>query len=228
MELLLVSEIETLRQNSAMHLDHVSYATSHDTVIDVVQRIGSQLGASFIDGGIHPQFGTRNFILPLKNSRYIEVVCPLDHPAADKTPFGQLVTKKVEAGGGWLSWVVAVDDLVPIEKMLERTAVDGHRKKPDGNDLFWRQIGVLDTLDQASNPFFIQWKSESHPSTERDSNISLSSIEIYGEPKTLSSRYGLNGFFTSGDVEFNWLSDEEESGIESISFSTQNGLVRID
>ncbi|MFM8841739.1 MAG: VOC family protein, partial [Actinomycetota bacterium] len=46
-----------------MQLDHVSYATSHDSVIDVVQRIGSQLGASFIDGGIHPQFGTRNFIL---------------------------------------------------------------------------------------------------------------------------------------------------------------------
>ena len=211
-----------------MHLDHVSYATSHDTVIDVVQRIGSQLGASFIDGGIHPQFGTRNFILPLKNSRYIEVVCPLDHPAADKTPFGQLVSKKVEAGGGWLSWVVAVDDLAPIEKMLERNAVEGHRRKPDGNDLFWRQIGVLDTLDQASNPFFIQWKSQSHPSTERESSISLSSIEIYGQPTTLSSRYGLNGFFTSGDVDFTWLSDDEETGIESISFSTQNGLVRID
>ncbi len=211
-----------------MHLDHVSYATSHDTVIDVVQRIGSQLGASFIDGGIHPQFGTRNFILPLKNSRYIEVVCPLDHPAADKTPFGQLVSKKVEAGGGWLSWVVAVDDLTPIEKMLERNAVEGHRRKPDGNDLFWRQIGVLDTLDQASNPFFIQWRSQSHPSTERESSISLSSIEIYGQPSTLSSRYGLNGFFTSGDVDFTWLSDGEETGIESITFSTQNGLVRID
>ena len=211
-----------------MHLDHVSYATSHDTVIDVVQRIGSQLGASFIDGGMHPQFGTRNFILPLKNSRYIEVVCPLDHPAADKTPFGQLVSKKVEAGGGWLSWVVAVDDLAPIEKMLERNAVEGHRRKPDGNDLFWRQIGVLDTLDQASNPFFIQWKSQSHPSTEKESSISLSSIEIYGQPSTLSSRYGLNGFFTSGDVDFTWLSDDEETGIESITFSTQNGLVRID
>ncbi len=211
-----------------MHLDHVSYATSHDTVIDVVQRIGSQLGASFIDGGIHPQFGTRNFILPLKNSRYIEVVCPLDHPAADKTPFGQLVSKKVEAGGGWLSWVVAVDDLTPIEKMLERNAVEGHRRKPDGNDLFWRQIGVLDTLDQASNPFFIQWRSQSHPSTERESSITLSSIEIYGQPSILSSRYGLNGFFTSGDVDFTWLSDGEETGIESITFSTQNGLVRID
>ena len=224
----MVSNTFSFGQNASMQLDHVSYATSHDSVIDVIQRIGSQLGASFIDGGIHPQFGTRNFILPLKNSRYIEVVCPLDHPAADKTPFGQLVSKKVEAGGGWLTWVVAVDDLSSIEAKLERKAVEGHRKKPDGNELFWRQIGVLDTLDQASNPFFIQWKSDSHPSTERDSNVSLSAIEIYGEPEALRQRYGLNGFFSQGDVQFHWLEDESETGIESVTFLTQSGQVRVD
>jgi len=211
-----------------MQLDHVSYATSHDSVIDVIQRIGSQLGASFIDGGIHPQFGTRNFILPLKDSRYIEVVCPLDHPAADKTPFGQLVSKKVESGGGWLTWVVAVSDLSPLEKKLQRKAVEGHRKKPDGDELFWRQIGVLDTLDQASNPFFIQWKCNSHPSTERDSAVSMSAIEIYGDPNLLRERYGLNGFFSEGDVQFDWIQDASESGIESVTFLTQNGSVRVD
>ena len=211
-----------------MQLDHVSYATSHDSVIDVIQRIGSQLGASFIDGGIHPQFGTRNFILPLKNSRYVEVVCPLNHPAADKTPFGQLVSKKVEAGGGWLTWVVAVENLSPIEAKLERKAVEGHRKKPDGNELFWRQIGVLDTLDQASNPFFIQWKSDSHPSTERDSNVTLTAIEIYGDPESLSQRYGLNGFFSQGDIDFNWIHNNSDTGIESVTFLTQNGNVRVD
>jgi len=211
-----------------MQLDHVSYATSHDSVIDVIQRIGSQLGASFIDGGIHPQFGTRNFILPLKNSRYIEVVCPLNHPAADKTPFGQLVSKKVEAGGGWLTWVIAVEDLSPIEATLERKAVEGHRKKPDGHELFWRQIGVLDTLDQSSNPFFIQWKSNEHPSTERASSVALSAIEIYGDPESLSKRYGLNGFFSQGDIQFIWLQDDSETGIESVTFLTQSGSVRVD
>lgn len=211
-----------------MQLDHVSYATSHDTVIDVVQRIGSQLGASFIDGGIHPQFGTRNFILPLQNSQYIEVVCPLDHPAADKTPFGQLVTKKAEVGGGWLSWVVAVTNIEPLEQKLARKAVDGHRKKPDGYDLYWRQIGVLDTLGEASNPFFIQWKSESHPSTERDSSVYLTSIEIYGEADALRDKYGLNGFFDHNGIQFNWIRNEEETGIEAVTFSTQNGQVRID
>jgi hypothetical protein len=211
-----------------MQLDHVSYAASHDSVIDVIQRIGSQLGASFIDGGIHPQFGTRNFILPLKDSRYIEVVCPLNHPAADKTPFGQLVRKKVEAGGGWLSWVVVVSDLSPIEQKLQRKAVEGHRKKPDGSELFWRQIGILDTLDQASNPFFIQWERGSHPSTEADALVALSSIEIHGEPSSLRARYDLDGFFLQGDIQFDWIPSNDEFGIESVTFLTQNGSIQID
>jgi hypothetical protein len=223
-----VSRTPQVRQNSAMRLDHVSYATAHDSVIDVIQRIGSQLGASFIDGGIHPQFGTRNFILPLKESRYIEVVCPLDHPAADKTPFGQLVSKKVDAGGGWLTWVVAVNDLAPIEEKLQRKAITAHRKKPDGNELFWRQIGVLDTLDQASNPFFIEWQSDLHPSTERDSVVALSSLEIHGSLNTLQKRYGLDDFFSEGDIQFEWIGVGNETGIESVTFLTHNGKVRID
>jgi hypothetical protein len=89
-------------------LDHISYATSHDQLVDVVQRLGSRIGSAFIDGGIHPRFGTRNFTLPLKNGHYLEVVCPLDHPAAEDSAFGKAVTTRASEGGGWMSWVVAV------------------------------------------------------------------------------------------------------------------------
>jgi len=61
-----------------MRLDHISYAATHDQLVDVVQRIGSRIGSAFTDGGIHPRFGTRNFTLALKNGHYLEVVCPLD------------------------------------------------------------------------------------------------------------------------------------------------------
>lgn len=211
-----------------MRLDHVSYATTHENIVDVIQRIGSQLGASFIDGGIHPQFGTRNFVLPLQDSRYIEVVCPLDHPASDKSPFGQLVSKKAEEGGGWLTWVVAVDDLSQVESRLSREAVIGHRKKPDGNDLYWKQIGVLDTMSDLSNPFFIQWTSNAHPSREAVSNVNLTSLEIYGSEETISSKYGLNGFLKSTGVEFTWVDSEEDTGIKSVSFKTNKEIVVID
>ena len=72
-----------------MRLDHISYAATHDQPVDVVKRIGSRIGSAFTDGGIHPRFGTRNFTLALKNGHYLEVVCPLDHPAADSSAFGR-------------------------------------------------------------------------------------------------------------------------------------------
>ena len=39
-----------------MRLDHISYVASHDQISDVANRIGSQIGTAFIDGGIHPKF----------------------------------------------------------------------------------------------------------------------------------------------------------------------------
>ena len=139
-----------------MRLDHVSYVASHDQISDVVNRIGSQIGTAFVDGGIHPKFGTRNFTAPLLNGQYIEIVCPLDHPATDATPFGQAVKKKADAGGGWMTWVISVEDIKLAEKVLERYSVEGVRRKPDGTTLKWKQIGVLDVLDDSKNPFFIE------------------------------------------------------------------------
>lgn len=115
-----------------MRLDHVSYATSHEQISDVVNRIGSQIGTSFVDGGIHPKFGTRNFTAPLLNGQYIEVVCPMDHPATDSTPFGRVVKKKVNEGGGWLTWVFSSTNLELIEKQTGRKSVDGKRKNQMG------------------------------------------------------------------------------------------------
>ena len=118
-----------------MRLDHVSYVASHDQISDVVNRIGSQIGTAFVDGGIHPKFGTRNFTAPLLNGQYIEVVCPLDHPATDATPFGNAVKKKADAGGGWLTWVFSSSDLGKVEEKFGRKAADGSRTRPDGSEL---------------------------------------------------------------------------------------------
>jgi len=146
-----------------MRLDHVSYAAPHDQISDVVNRIGSQIGTAFVDGGIHPKFGTRNFTAPLLNGQYIEVVCSLDHPATELTPFGRAVKKKSEEGGGWMSWVLAVDDISKIETSFGRSAMDGERKKPNGSILKWRQIGVIEVLEDFSQPFFVEWVSKDHP-----------------------------------------------------------------
>ena len=161
-----------------MRLDHVSYVASHDQISDVVQRIGSQIGTAFVDGGIHPRFGTRNFTAPLLNGQYIEVVCPLDHPAAEQTPFGKAVSRKAAEGGGWLTWVFSTEDITPIETEFGRKAVKGHRRRPDGTELSWEQIGVIELLEDSQLPFFIQWLSPEHPSADGIAVSAIASIGI--------------------------------------------------
>ena len=215
-----------------MRLDHVSYVTSHDQLADTVQRLGSRLGSTFVDGGVHPRFGTRNFTLPLQNGHYIEVVCPLDHPASDASPFGKAVSKRAAEGGGWLTWVVSVDDVSKIESRLGRQAVDGHRTKPDGSDLRWKQIGVLGTLEDRQLPFFIEWIENHHPSTDGKAVAKIVKVEIAGDEKRITDWLGSDTAKAIGpDVEVIWVSAAEndgDNGIVAVHLSTPSGVVRLD
>lgn len=214
-----------------MRLDHVSYAASHDQLIDVVQRFGSRIGSPFTDGGIHPRFGTRNFTLPLINGHYLEVVCPLDHPAADASPFGKVVSQRANEGGGWLTWVLSANDISPIEKRLGRDAVDGHRNRPDGTDLRWKQLGVLDTLKDSQLPFFIQWLTSNHPSTDGKGLAEISKIEIAGSETKIESWLNSDIKSTLDGIELTVIDPSEndgETGIVAVTFKTPNGTIRLD
>ena len=157
-----------------MRLDHLSFAAGPDGLAGTAQRIGGLLGKDFVDGGVHPRFGTRNMILPLADHTYLEVVEVLDHPASDKAPFGQAVRARSALGGGWLGWVVAVDDIATVEQRLGREAVAGNRHRPDGTELRWQQIGVNGLISDPQLPFFIavgQSPAELHPSTGADGDV---------------------------------------------------------
>jgi len=210
-----------------MRLDHLSYACTTSEIADVVQRIGSDLGGTFVDGGRHPSFGTRNFILPLTGGSYVEVVSALDHPSALKAPFGQAVSRRAEDGGGWLSWVLAVDDISSVEDRLGRPAARGHRIRPDGVELCWKQLGILDTMDRPYMPFFVNWDCQDteHPSASGPSNgISIASVELVGERATVADIVDIDAV---DGVSLVWIEDDEP-GVTAVTFNTPNGTVRID
>jgi Glyoxalase-like domain len=218
-----------MRQDAGMRLDHVSYVATPGHLADVVQRLGSAVGAAFADGGIHPRFGTRNFILPLAGGTYLEVVSTLDHPASDRAPFGQAVKQRAEQGGGWLGWVVAVDDIAPVEARIGRTAVDGNRHRPDGFDLRWRQVGVIDLIDDPQLPFFVQWLCErsEHPSHGASRDIHIDRMEICGDPDTVSEWLGEPSNHPLDNIEVDWV-DGDEPGLVAVHLATAHGTVRID
>lgn len=218
-------------QNNSMRLDHVSYVTSHDQLADTVQRLGSRLGTTFVDGGIHPRFGTRNFTAPLLDGKYIEVVCPLDHPATEQTPWGKAVSKKAQEGGGWLTWVFSTEDISPIEEKFGRKAVDGHRTRPDGTDLKWKQIGVKEIEESRELPFFIQWLTSDHPSKQGDSRSKIAKFVIADEDQLASSWFKEEILNALGDVQIDWVDssfNDGESGIVALFISTPAGEIRLD
>ena len=214
-----------------MRLDHISYVASHDQISDVVNRIGSQISTAFIDGGIHPKFGTRNFTAPLLNGQYLEIVCPLDHPATDATPFGQAVKKKAEAGGGWLTWVFSSSDLASVEEKFGRKAADGYRTRPDGSELKWKQIGVKEIIGSGELPFFIQWLTDNHPSKDGNSVAKISKLVIADDEKLADSWFQDEIKSALTGVEIEWVkpeSNEGDKGIVAVELTVNNSKIRLD
>ena len=214
-----------------MRLDHVSYVTSHDQLADTVQRLGSSLGTTFVDGGIHPRFGTRNFTAPLLDGKYIEVVCPLDHPATEQTPWGKAVSKKAQEGGGWLTWVFSTEDISPIEEKFGRKAVDGHRTRPDGTDLKWKQIGVKEITDSRELPFFIEWLTEDHPSKDGQPVAKIEKIFICDDNKLSDSWFKDEIMKALNGISVEWVKPqdaEDDKGLIGIEISSPNGTEVID
>ena len=212
-----------------MRLDHLSYAAGPDGLASTAKRLGGLLGKEFTDGGVHPRFGTRNMILPMADRTYLEIVEVLDHPASDKAPFGQAVRARSALGGGWLGWVVAVDDITVVEQRLGREAANGNRHRPDGTELLWKQLGVKGLQADPQLPFFIEWTIEpgNHPGVGATGNVSLERLEIAGDPARVSEWLGESVDEPLEAVKVEWVAPNGTPGIVAAQFQTANGIVRI-
>jgi hypothetical protein len=219
-----------------MRLDHVSFAAGPDGLASTAQRIGGLLGKDFVDGGVHPRFGTRNMILPLAGGTYLEIVEVLDHPASDKAPFGQAVKARSALGGGWMGWVVKTGNMAKVSQRLGREWVDGNRHKPNGTELVWKQIGINDLLVDPQLPYFIHWISpfDIHPSNA-PTDVTLSALEVSGDSQRVLDYLGeeleeRTDYYTgqpAEDFELKWVAEHGTPGLVAAVFDTPNGTVRI-
>lgn len=211
-----------------MRVDHVSYAAEQDGLHATADRLAKMIGVPAIDGGVHPRFGTRNVILPLAGERYVEVVEVLDHPASCRAPFGQAVRARSLDGGGWLGWAVRVDDLSGIEARLERTAAEGYRRRPDGRELRWRQLGVKGLLCDPQLPYFIQWAPDApHPSTDGPTDVKLAGMSIAGDPMRVRNWLGVAPDFVPDTLQFTFVAPHGTPGILAVDFEGPEGRISV-
>ena len=213
-----------------MRLDHLSYAAGPDGLASTAKRLGGLLGKEFADGGVHPRFGTRNMILPLADNTYLEIVEVLDHPASDKAPFGQAVRARSALGGGWLGWVVAVDDITdrggaprargrerqPLPPGRHRAALEADRhQRPDR-----RPAAAVLRASGASPP-------SCTPAPAPDATFSLACLEIAGDPQRVSEWLGETVEAPLEDVKVEWVAPHGTPGIIAAQIQTPHGLVRL-
>lgn len=216
-------------KNGVMHVDHLVFAAGPDGLDAEVRRLGALLDAEFKDGGFHPRFGTRNNILPLSEGRYLEVVEVLDHPAADKAIYGQAVRARMELGGGWMGWVVRVDDLAPIEERLGRLSVEGSRHFPDGRLLEWKQIGIKGLMADPQLPYFLKWESTPDllPSALKG-DIGIQKVEIAGSRPRVEDWLGVQVGDSFDGIDFEFTAPNGHPGLDAVTFNVPGkGSVRI-
>ncbi|MEL4503713.1 VOC family protein [Luteococcus sp. H138] len=212
-----------------MHVDHLVFAAGPAGLKAEVERLGDLLGAQFKDGGFHPRFGTRNHILPLADDRYLEIVEVLEHPAADKALFGQAVRARTEMGGGWLGWVISVDDISLYEQRLGRSAVEGSRHFPDGRLLEWKQVGIKGLMADPQLPYFLQWESDhSVLPSALPGEIDVLKMDIAGSKPRMEDWLGIELGDEFDGIELNFTAPNGQPGMDAITFQTPNkGIVRI-
>ncbi len=212
-----------------MRIDHVSYAAPPGGLSETAHQFADILGVEAFNGGVHPRFGTRNMVLPLANQQYLEVVEVLDHPASLKAPFGQVVRQRSADGGGWLGWVVEIDDIHEFEVKLGRPSAPGNRFRPDGVELRWRQIGINGMLADPQLPFLVQWQvpRQLHPSALAQNPVQLKSLKLAGDPHRISHWLSNSTEFPKFDVSFEFEAAHEVAELRSCTFHTGLGSVTI-
>ena len=215
--------------NEHMRLSNLSFAAGPDGMVAAVRRLEGELGVSFRDGGFHPSFGTRNNIIAVAGGRHIEVVEVLEHPAAEKAVFGQAVRARTEQGGGWLAWVIEVDDMTPLEDRLGRRSVRGTRQFPDGRRLEWDQIGVKGLLADPQLPFFVRWLSEPElrPSALEPVDVEILEIRLAGSESRVTEWLGTDPGPVFDGVALRFDAPNGQPGIEAVTFRCPNGIVTI-
>ncbi|MFJ3303642.1 VOC family protein [Streptomyces sp. NPDC086549] len=147
-------------------LDHLVLATPDLTA--TVAEFARRTGVTPAVGGAHPDLGTRNYLVSLGGSSYLEIIGPdpEQSPPESFRPFG------VDGltGARTVTWAISPPDLdaaVAAARARDYDPGSPHpmsRRRPDGTLLEWRLTDSDTAHPSGLVPFLIDWGSSVHPS----------------------------------------------------------------
>jgi hypothetical protein len=159
-------------------VDHLVYASSN--LERGIAEIEQLLGIRASLGGQHPNWGTRNALIALGPSSYLEIIAPdPDHsPPVEGRPFG------LEAIGSsrLVGWAAKDSALTNFRDAAAQHGVElgrvlsGSRKQADGTVLMWKLTDLRCVIANGIVPFFIDWGTTPHPALVAPRGATLVSL----------------------------------------------------
>ncbi|WP_369274153.1 VOC family protein [Streptomyces sp. R11] len=146
-------------------LDHLVLATPDlsATVADFARRTG----VTPAPGGVHVGLGTRNYLVSLGGTSYLEIIGPDPEQSAPGGP------RPFEVDGltapRTVTWAISPPDLDAAIAAARGRGYDPgpaqsmSRRRPDGTLLEWRLTDGDDAHPSGLVPFLIDWSATVHP-----------------------------------------------------------------
>lgn len=155
----------------------------------------SLLGVPPETGGVHPGLGTRNAVLSIGPSVYLELI-GLD-PSSDAWSVWAERVSSFEDPGLFTFCVRSVRlertaEAAEVSGLAAGKIVAGSRETPSGEVLEWRMLFLQNHGFGAAMPFFIDWGATPHPTSRMEACCSLTGFQVgHPDPEGLRAAFGV-------------------------------------
>lgn len=179
-----------------LNLDHVVVATND--LEATVRDFATATGITPEKGGVHPDFGTRNYLVTFGGGAYLEII-GLD--AGVEVTDGRRVFNLHEVTAAKVAtFAIHPADPQSVVEAAKDVGTelgdvsDGRRRDTEGNLLTWQLTSPLFADDTGVTPFLIDWGSTPSPADTVDARVDLLDFHVgHPDPASVNERYAALG-----------------------------------
>jgi hypothetical protein len=144
-----------------------------------VEALHERTGVRAAFGGHHPELGTQNAVARLRDRVFLEVIAP--DPALPTGEFARRLTALAEPT--LVMWAARTTDAAATAALARAagysvTQVEGNRTRPDGQSVRWTNVFVTGHGAGTLVPFFIEWRTPSHPADDAPNGLALTTFTL--------------------------------------------------
>jgi hypothetical protein len=161
-------------------VDHLVYSTPD--LDDGIRFIEQLFGTNVIPGGQHENWGTRNALVSLGETTYLEIIGPDPERSTREMP--RLFNIDQVDRPRLVTWAAKGSNLTDFVASARSRGIDlgnvshGNRLLPDGTMLEWQLTDPYTDRMDGIIPFFIDWGKAVHPAASLPAQCDLIALNL--------------------------------------------------